>query len=84
MRKMMISFTAGIILGVLYAPARGEKTRRKLANIGTDIKEGWNNITDSVTDRIDSIREGVNNIADKTIDKVEGAQFTVDDRAGYL
>ena len=68
---MLISFTAGAILGVLYAPARGSKTRRKIAGIGNDIKEGWNNITDGINDRIDSIREGVDNMADKTIEKVE-------------
>ena len=37
-KKMLISFTAGAILGMLYAPAKGSKTREKLSNIGNDIK----------------------------------------------
>ena len=71
----MIAFIAGAVLGILYAPAKGSKTRRKIACIGSDIKEGWNNITDSVADRIDSIRDGVNNLADKAVEKVESTQF---------
>ena len=30
---MIIGFTAGIILGVLYAPSKGAKTRKKLAAV---------------------------------------------------
>jgi gas vesicle protein len=83
-KKMLISFTAGAILGILYAPAKGSKTREKLANVGTDIKDGWNSMLDRVANKIDNVREGVDNIADRAIDKVESAQFSVDDRAGYL
>lgn len=83
-RKMLLSFAAGAVLGMLYAPAKGSQTRAKLSSIGDDIKEGWNDITDSIAGRIDSIREGVDNFADKTIEKVENTQFEVKDRAGYL
>lgn len=83
-KKMLISFTAGAIIGILYAPAKGAKTRKKLSGIGTDIKEGWNNITDSVTGRIDNIRDSVDNFADKSIERIELTQFEVNDKAGYL
>lgn len=76
-KKMLISFTAGAILGMLYAPAKGVKTRRRLKSIGSDIKQGWNNIADSITDRID-------NVADNAIDRIEITEFEVNDKAGYL
>ncbi len=75
MKKLMIGFLAGAVLGILYAPAKGTKTRRKIACIGTDLKEGWNNITDALADRIDSIRDGLDNLADKAVEKVESTQF---------
>lgn len=84
LKKMLISFTAGAILGILYAPHKGSKTRKKLANAGRDVKEGWNNIAEGISDRIDSIRDGVDNFADKAIEKVEITQFDVNDKAGFL
>ena len=84
LKKMLISFTAGAILGILYAPHKGSKTRKKIANVGRDVKEGWNNIADGISDRIDSIRDGVDNLADKAIEKVEKTQFEVNDKAGFL
>lgn len=84
MKKMLISFTAGAILGILYAPSKGSKTRRKIASIGTDLKEGWNSVADSIANRVDTVRQGVDDIADSAIEKVENTQFAVNDRAGYL
>ena len=75
MKKLLIGFTAGAILGILYAPASGKKSRRKITNIGTDLKEGWNCVTDSIADRIDSKRNSVDNLADKAVEKVESTQF---------
>ena len=75
MNKIIIAFTSGIILGLLYAPAKGSNTRNKIANLGNDLKDRWNDITDSVADRIDSIREGVDDMADRAVEKVESTQF---------
>jgi len=74
-QKILVGFTAGAILGILYAPQKGAKTRRKLATLGNDMKEGWNRVTDRVTDKIEGIREGVENLADNAIEKVESTQF---------
>ena len=84
LRKMMISFTAGIILGVLYAPAEGSRTRRKIAGIGDDLKEGWNDFTDGISEKIDNMREGVDNLADNAIERVENTQFDMPDKGGFL
>ncbi|RYF85396.1 MAG: YtxH domain-containing protein [Chitinophagaceae bacterium] len=80
MNKIIIAFTSGIILGLLYAPAKGSNTRRKIANLGNDLKDRWNDVTDSVANRIDSIREGVDDLADRAVEKVESAQFTTPPR----
>ncbi len=75
MKKLLIGFMAGAILGILYAPAKGTKTRRKVANLGADLKQGWNDVTDALADRIENIRDGVDNLADRAVEKVESTQF---------
>lgn len=80
MNKIIIAFTSGIILGILYAPSKGKNTRNRIANLGTDLKENWNCITDKVADKIDSIRMGVDEMADKAVEKVEGVQFDTPNR----
>lgn len=80
MNKLLIGFTSGLILGILFAPAKGEKTRNKLSNMGNNIMEGWNDITDRIAGKIDSIREGVDEIADRAVEKVESTQFDTGNR----
>lgn len=75
MKKLLIGFAAGAILGILYAPAKGSKTRRKISGIGTDLKEKWNDVTDCIADRIDNIRDGIDEVADRAVEKVESTQF---------
>lgn len=83
-KKMLISFTAGAVLGMLYAPAKGSKTRRKLGNVGNEIKEGWNTIADGISGTVDNFRDGIDQTADNIIEKVDSTQFQVNDKAGFL
>lgn len=80
MNKVLISFTSGIILGVLFAPAKGKNTRKKIADAGLTLKEGWNNIADTVAGKIDGMRESVDNLADRAVEKVESTQFDTSEK----
>jgi gas vesicle protein len=75
MNKILIAFTSGIVVGILFAPAKGRRTREKISNIGLELKEGWNSVTDKVADKINGIRERFDTISDKVVEKVEGTQF---------
>ena len=75
MNKVLIAFTSGLILGMLYAPRKGSDTRDKIANLGNSLKEDWNALTDRLAGRIDRVREHVDRVADKAVEKVENTQF---------
>lgn len=75
MNKVLIAFTSGLIIGLLIAPEKGKKTREKISNIGTSLKENWNNLTDKIAGGIDRMKESVDNVADSAVEKVESTQF---------
>lgn len=53
---------AGALMGVLFAPAKGTKTRKKIINIANDG-------TDALKDKFDSVLESVNKKYEKIWDK---------------
>jgi gas vesicle protein len=54
--KLLIGVAAGAILGVLYAPGKGSETRRKLACAGRDLRDRFNNLKDTISDKIDNMK----------------------------
>lgn len=75
LNKMMIGFTAGVILGVLYAPAKGEKTRNKLRKVGGGVRDGWDNITDTIAAGIDNIKDKTNSHSATTMEEIQNSQL---------
>lgn len=75
MNKVLIAFTSGLILGLLYAPQAGKTTRNRISNLGNDMKDKWNSLTDRIAERIDCAKEGIDSVADSAIEKVESTQF---------
>ena len=65
MKKLMVSFAAGVLVGVLFAPRKGSKTRKKLARLK-------NNLQDNLTALTQSIDEGNEDI------EVRAQQLLVD------
>lgn len=74
--KMIIGFTSGLIIGILYAPAKGSKTREKLTEFGGDLKDGWDSLTDTVAAGIDSIKERTYSYTERTIEEVQNAHIS--------
>ena len=59
-RNLLIGVGVGAILGILFAPHKGSKTRKKLTEHGQDLKESWSNLKDTF-----------NNIFSKSNDEID-------------
>ena len=66
MNKLLIGFTTGLIVGLLFAPARGSETRETISNRGRELKNKFNDLVDSVSDKFNSIQDDVEELASET------------------
>ena len=71
MNKLLIGFSAGLLLGVLFAPAKGSETRESISNRGRDLKDKFNDLVDSITDKFDSMTEDAEELAEQGRQRVK-------------
>lgn len=48
-RNLLIGVGVGAVLGILFAPHKGSKTRRKLTQSGQELKNGWSNLKENLS-----------------------------------
>ena len=65
----------GALAGILFAPAKGSKTRKKISRKGEDyldaVKESYNDLLDTITEKMEKVKEDVSEFADKKMSQVE-------------
>jgi gas vesicle protein len=71
MNKLLIGFSAGLLLGILFAPAKGSETRESISNRGRDLKDKFNDLVDSITDKFDSLKEEAEDLAEQRTQRVK-------------
>jgi len=73
-RNLLIGVGIGAVLGILFAPHKGSKTRKNIAKTGADLREGWNNLKETASETFDKssdyLEEGIQSIG-YTNSKVE-------------
>jgi len=71
--KILLGFVAGAavggLLGILFAPDRGDETRRKIAEKGNDmtdsLKEKFNDFVDGVKEKFTSAKNDLEDVEEK-------------------
>jgi len=66
MNKLLVGFTAGLIVGLLFAPAKGSETRESISNRGRDLKNKFNDLVDSITDKFDSLTDDAEHLREQS------------------
>lgn len=74
-RNLLIGVGIGAVLGILFAPHKGSKTRKNIAKRGTEIREGWNNLKETVTNTFAKS----NDYLDESMPSVSYMSATVED-----
>jgi gas vesicle protein len=63
----------GFLLGILYAPNRGEETRRKISEKASGIKNTVKSTYNTVSDTVSKVKDKTNEILNKQQQKNDGA-----------
>lgn len=66
MNKLLVGFTAGLVVGLLFAPAKGSETRESIARKGNDLKDRFNDLVDSLSDKFNALKDEAEDMADET------------------
>ncbi|MGA3287990.1 MAG: YtxH domain-containing protein [Bacteroidota bacterium] len=79
--SIAVAAAVGAAFGVLYAPAKGSVTRRRIVRRGTDyaedVKKKFDEYIDALTEEYSAVKEGAMDLVDKGIEKaasVSGAK----------
>lgn len=70
--------TAGVLAGVLFAPHKGKVTRKKICGSGEvfaeGVKEKFDEIIDSITEKMNKVKSEVTNFAEQQMHKADEAK----------
>lgn len=61
----------GAAIGILFAPAKGSETRKKIADKGNDLKDNFKDSLSKLTDKISKSVEGFKDEAQDLIAEAE-------------
>mgnify|MGYP000096538081 CR=1 FL=1 len=65
-QNLLIGVGIGAVLGILFAPHKGVKTRRLLSQRGSEIKVGWSNLKDTINTTLNNAGEKNNEFIDES------------------
>jgi gas vesicle protein len=70
---VVVAAAVGAVFGMLYAPAKGSATRKRIIRRGTDcaenVNEKLNEYTDVITEEYDTLKESARDLVDKGKEK---------------
>lgn len=78
---VLAGVAAGALVGILFAPAKGSRTRRRIIRQGESyvdgLKEKFNEYADTISEKLEHAKEEVSAYAQKGKEKFEEAEKEV-------
>jgi gas vesicle protein len=75
---VLAGLAAGALTGILFAPAKGSRTRKRMLRKGENytesLKEKFDDFVDDINDKVEKVKDGVSNFAEKKMAKPEEAE----------
>jgi len=75
---VLAGVAAGALVGILFAPAKGSRTRRRILRQGESyvdgLKEKFNEYADTISEKLEHAKEEVSAYAQKGKEKFEEAE----------
>lgn len=68
---LLAGAAAGALAGILFAPAKGSKTRKRILRKGEDLvgdlKDKFDDLLKVATEKVEKVKEDVSNLAEKKV-----------------
>ena len=78
---VLAGVAAGALVGILFAPAKGSRTRRRILiqgeNYAEGLKDKFNEYVDTISEKFEHAKKEVSALAKKGNDKLEEAEKVV-------
>ncbi|HBL76229.1 MAG: gas vesicle protein [Bacteroidetes bacterium GWF2_42_66] len=70
---VLAGLAAGALAGILFAPAKGSRTRKRIAKKGKDYADGlkdiFNEFVEDITEKFEQVKEEVSEFAEEKMGK---------------
>jgi gas vesicle protein len=65
MQSFIRGIAVGFLLGVLYAPRRGEETRKRITQTASDIKDSVKGTYETLSNTVSKVKDKANQVLNK-------------------